>query len=156
MIQNHVPLQSSDVILIPNVNARKVFVLGEVNRPLVAALKYPISLVELIAMAGGFTRDAERKNVIVVRGGLAEPKLFKIDVESIVTEGKEDRNLALQAGDIVYAPRSLIGDVDRFFQQLSTILQPIVLSSTPVVLGPEFAALLRTTSSVSTPVIVPS
>jgi polysaccharide biosynthesis/export protein len=58
--QNNLPLEPADVILIPNIAAKKVFVLGEVQRPLVTSLKYQTSLVELVAMAGGFTRDAER------------------------------------------------------------------------------------------------
>jgi len=142
--QNNLPLDPADVILIPNVAAKKVFVLGEVQRPLVAALKYRTSLVEVIAMAGGFTRDAEKKNVLVVRGGLGTPKIVKINVDAITNEGELDQNLPLQPGDIVYAPRTLVADVDRFFQHISTWLQPIVLAETGIFLGPDVYSVLTT------------
>ena len=54
-----------------------MFVLGEVSKPLVVTLKPGVTLIEAIAMAGGFTRDAELKNVFIVRGGLGNPKLLQ-------------------------------------------------------------------------------
>ncbi len=132
---NNVALESADVILIPNVAAKKVFVLGEVRQPLVTSLKYALNLVEIIAMAGGFTKDAEKKNVLVIRGGLGDPKILTVNVEAITRRGRIDQNIALRNGDIVYAPPSLIADVDRFFQHLTTWLQPIVMAESGVVLG---------------------
>ncbi len=147
--ENNLPLQPADVVLIPNVAAKKVFVLGEVQRPLVASLKYSTNVVEIIAMAGGFTRDAEKTNVLVVRGGLGNPTLLKVDVDAITKNGKLDQNLALRAGDIVYAPRSRIGDLDHFFQHISTWLQPIVLAETGIFLGPDVSSVLQNGRTVS-------
>lgn len=150
--QNNLPLESGDIILIPNIAAKKVFVLGEVQRPLVTSLKYPTSLVELIAMAGGFTRDAEKSNVLVIRGGLGDPRILKVDVDAITKSGRLDQNLALLPGDIVYAPRSVIANVDRFFVRLSTWLQPIVLAETGIFLGPDVYSVLvhgKTTTNTS-------
>ena len=140
--QNNLLLQPADVVLIPNVAAKKVFVLGEVQRPLVAALKYHTNLVEAIAMAGGFTPNARKENVLVVRGGLGAPRILKIDVNAVTT-GALEQNVALQPGDIVYAPRSVVGDVDRFFQHLTTWLQPIVLAETGIFLGPDVSSVLQ-------------
>ncbi len=140
--QNNLLLEPADVVLIPNVAAKKIFVLGEVQRPLVASLKYHTNLVEAIAMAGGFTPNAHKENVLVVRGGLGAPRILKIDVNAVTT-GTLDQNVALQPGDIVYAPRSLVGDVDRFFQHLTTWLQPIVLAETGIFLGPDVSSVLQ-------------
>jgi hypothetical protein len=67
-------------------------------------------------------------------------------------DGRFDQNVALQPGDIVYAPRTVIADVDRFFQRLSTWLQPIVLAETGIFLGPDVYSVLvhgSTTSNTS-------
>jgi polysaccharide export outer membrane protein len=152
--RNNLPLESSDFILIPSVAAKKVYVLGEVKRPLVTSLRYGVNLVEVIALAGGFTLEAERKNVLVIRGGLGDPTIMKVNVDAITKRGVVDQNLALKAGDIVYAPRSLIADVDRFFQHLSTWLQPIVMAETGIILGPSVKDVLTTGTQTGTSVVV--
>ncbi len=153
LARNNQPLQPADVILIPNITAKKVFVLGEVNRPLVTTTKYGVNLAELIAMAGGFTHDAERKNVLVVRGGLSHPTVLKIDVDAVARG--ENQNVALRPGDIVYAPRTLIADTAQFMAYLSNILQPIVLAETGIVLGPNvYSTLVHGRTQTPTGVVV--
>ena len=149
--RNNVALESADVILIPNIAAKKVFVLGEVKQPLVTSIKYGVNIFELIAMAGGFTHEAEKRNVLVVRGGLGDPKILKIDVEAIAKQGRLDQNIALKAGDIVYAPRSVVGDLDHFFQHLTTWLQPIVMAETGIILGPDVKEVLTNGRTINQP-----
>jgi protein involved in polysaccharide export with SLBB domain len=131
----NIPLSPNDVILIPNVKDRKVFVLGEVTRPLVTTLKPGSNVVEAISLAGGFTPDAKRESVLVVRGGLGDPKLIKVDVDAVTKRGDLAENLALEPGDIVYAPRTIISDVVKFANNLNTILSPVVSVMSAIVLG---------------------
>jgi polysaccharide export outer membrane protein len=154
----NVPLKHKDVILIPNISAKKVFVLGEVAKPLVVTLRPGVSLIEAISLAGGFTRDAESRNVFIVRGGLGDPRLLTVNAKAITREGIAP-NVLLQSGDIVYVPRSLVGDIVKFAQDLTSILTPVVLIESGIVLSPQVRSVLRTgrtEQGSSTSVVVPT
>lgn len=138
----NVLLRPNDVILVPNVSARKIFVLGEVRDPQVVTANLDVSLVEAIALAGGLTRDAEQKNILVVRGGLSEPQLIAVDLRDVAEKGDVSKNISLVPGDLVYVPRSTIADVVEFFNRIRDIVAPIVLveslvtTERPVVVTP--------------------
>lgn len=133
-LSGNLTLRAGDVVLIPNILDKKVFVLGEVSRPHTLVLRPGVTLLEAIAQAGGFTRDAKKTTVMVVRGGLGDPTLMTVDVDKLTTGGGP-RDLSLEPGDVVYVPRTLIADVVRFFQNLSAILAPVVLTASGIVLG---------------------
>lgn len=139
----NVLLRPNDVVLVPNVKDKKIFVLGEVTKPLVVNLRSGVNLIEAISLAGGFTTSAARKNVLLVRGGLGNPKIQAINVDEITHGGPLAQNLALQPGDIVYVPKSLVANVVKFFQDLSSILTPVILTQTGIVLGPAVEMILR-------------
>jgi polysaccharide export outer membrane protein len=107
---------------------QKAFVFGEVYRPGVFYLEGATTLVELLAMAGGPTLDAQPRSVLLIRKqpdtGKAGPR--RIDVDAFVEQGDVAGNPLVTPGDIVYVPRSFIADVDRFFEHLGTIVRPIV------------------------------
>jgi polysaccharide biosynthesis/export protein len=149
-VSQNVVLAANDIVLIPDVKDRKVFVLGEVKKPIVLPLKPGSTVVEAIANAGGFTADAQPKSVVVVRGGLGAPRPLTVDVLG-VTEGKTTDNLVLGPGDIVYVPRSFVADAMKFFQNMATVLTPLVMAATGIVLGGSAQAVL-TGAAVSTPV----
>ena len=138
----NVVMQANDVVLIPNVTDRKVFVLGEVARPQTLALRTGTTLVEALASAGGLTLNAKRSNVLVIRGGLGEPRILAVNVDTVTNEGQVAANVNLEPGDIVYAPRTLIADVVKYFQDLNTLLTPFITAMSGIVLGPGVAAVL--------------
>jgi len=127
-------------VLIPNVTDRKVFVLGEVARPQTLPLRTGTTLVEALSSAGGLTLNAKRSNVLVIRGGLGDPRILAVNVDTVTSEGQLAANINLEPGDIVYAPR--VADVVKYFQDLNTILTPFVTAMSGIVLGPGVAAVL--------------
>jgi protein involved in polysaccharide export with SLBB domain len=135
-------LNANDTVLIPNIKDKKVFVLGEVNKPLSVALRPGVTLVESISMAGDFTENARRENVVIVRGGLGHPTLLTVNVDAITQKGETVANVPLEPGDIVYVPKSLVASVVKFFQNLASILTPLVLAESGIVLGPSMEAVL--------------
>src|SRR5206468_4712380 len=124
----NVQVRPNDVVLVPNVKDKKVYVLGEVNRPTVVPLRSGLRLIESVSLAGGFTVNAAPRNVLLIRGGLGDPKIQTIDTNLITRKGSVSENVALQPGDIVYVPKSLIANVTKFFQDITTILAPFVLA----------------------------
>jgi polysaccharide export outer membrane protein len=116
--------------------SQKTFVLGEVIKPGVFALNGTTTALEGITKAGGFNDDANKSSVILIRGDLDDPELRRLDIESYLTRGKGGENVALLGGDVIYVPRSFIGDLRSFFKDMETILRPIVLLERAIILEP--------------------
>jgi polysaccharide export outer membrane protein len=116
--------------------SQKVFVLGEVNRPGVFPLVGPMSTIEAISAAQGFTLDAAPNSVVLIRGGGEKPQLAVLNVKSVIQKGNLTENVMLRGGDIIYVPSSTIADVERFFQRLRVVLRTIVTLENGIILYP--------------------
>lgn len=110
-------MEDRDTIYVPNNDEKKYFVLGEVTKPGVVYYKDPVDVIEAVAQGGGFLTTAQRKQVVVVRGDLRSPQIFDINMLAMM-EGKSFERFALQKGDIVYVPRTIIADWNVFISQL--------------------------------------
>ena len=116
-ISQNMLLEDGDIIYIPNIEEKKYYVLGEVNKPGVISFKHPVDVVEAIAQGGGFLTSAQRRQVVVVRGDLRNPQIFEINLLAML-DGKSFEKFILQRGDIVYVPRTLIADWTIFITQV--------------------------------------
>ena len=88
-------------VMVKQVNSLKISVLGEVRRPDVYRIKNRVTVLDAIAMAGGFTDLARPNKVVVLRDTSSGPQRIKINIKQLV----EDVNGApfyLQALDTVY------------------------------------------------------
>jgi polysaccharide export outer membrane protein len=129
--EENIPLSSDDLIYIPNNKDQQVFVLGEVNQQAAIPIGDRLTLYGAIAQSGGFTRDANKGAIIVMRGNLSEPEIMKIDAADMNFAA----NIPLQRGDIVYVASSRFVDVERVAVRLSHILQPFYTLARTVVWG---------------------
>lgn len=71
-------------VMVKQVNSLKISVLGEVRKPDVYRIKSRVTVLDAIAMAGGFTDLARPNKVIVLRNSLAGPQRIKINVKELV------------------------------------------------------------------------
>lgn len=96
------------LIFIEEYNARQVSVLGEVKSPGKYALpgEKEMTLMQAIAMAGGFTKFADLTKTKVMRSENGEKKTIVINVKSITEKGDKDKDIILRAEDIVVVPES--------------------------------------------------
>lgn len=106
--------------------SQKVLVFGEVSQPGVLQLSNEMSILEALTRTGGINQYSRTNNVLLVRGGLSEPELYTVDVESIFSEGDLGQMVYLQRGDIVVVPTRTITNASRFFREVSGVLAPFV------------------------------
>ncbi len=130
-MEENISLVSNDVIYVPNLNDRKIFVLGEVNKQSAIPLRERMTLLEAIAVAGGFTRDANKDSVLVMRGNLSKPEIMKIDASAMDLAA----NIPLKPGDIVYVASTAFADVERVALRITNILTPLLQVARTVVWG---------------------
>ncbi|MCD6228250.1 MAG: polysaccharide biosynthesis/export family protein [Candidatus Omnitrophica bacterium] len=101
---------------------QRVIILGEVKSPGVYSLKGRKTVLEAVALAGGFTKDAVLNSVIVIKGGFKNPQPKRIDLASALKKGKMKEDIVLDSQDIVFVPKKFIADLNYFLTQ---ILGPI-------------------------------
>ena len=99
----------------------KVIILGEVNRPGVYAVSGNRTILEAIALAGGLTNDAVSNSVVLVRGGLHDPKPQRLNLSKAMMGRAKEANVSLQSEDIIYVPKTFIANVSYALLQ---IIQP--------------------------------
>jgi protein involved in polysaccharide export with SLBB domain len=93
-------------IYVQEYNSKKVFVLGQVARPGTFNFQRGMNVVEVISLAGGFKPSANPDYVVVTRKVDGEEQRIPVPVEQI-SKGLAT-NLALQSGDIIFVPDTLL------------------------------------------------
>lgn len=88
-------------VMVKQINSPKVSVLGEVRKPDVYRIKNRVTVLDAIAMAGGFTDLARANRVIVIRTTAAGSQRFRIDVRQTVGDSGA-MPFYLQPQDTVY------------------------------------------------------
>ena len=79
----------------------RVFVLGEVNKPGLYELNKSHRVIDAIGAANGFTKDAAKKKVYLVRDG-KEANTTRLNVNNFLTKGDLTQNVVLKEGDCLY------------------------------------------------------
>ncbi len=104
----------------------KTIVMGEVGSPGIYVPTGEGSVLEVIAMAGGFKSTASQNDVLLIRGGLNQPQIAKLQLQDVLRRGDLHQNVAVSANDIIYVPKQEVKDVlawvEQFFPILSNIL----------------------------------
>jgi polysaccharide biosynthesis/export protein len=93
-------------VIVKQINSRRVFVTGEVNRPGAYALTSEMSVLQLIAMAGGLTDYAKAKDIVVMRpsSGTSGAQAFRFNYKQVVARKNLQQNIPLKPGDTVIVP----------------------------------------------------
>jgi len=85
-------------------NSKKIFVVGEVNKPGTFPYEDNMTIVQAVTLAGGFTKVAAKNSMTVTRMVEGQETRFKVLADDIA-QGKAP-NMALLPGDIIYVPES--------------------------------------------------
>jgi polysaccharide export outer membrane protein len=115
-------LQRNDVVYIPDIEERLVYVLGEVRNPGAFRLTPQMSFLDLVAKAGGPTRDAAAGRINIIRPQEGTNKT--IALKELMSPNQR-LNFALQEGDIIYVPTNAIAKINyalQFLNPFTTIL----------------------------------
>jgi len=121
-------LNDRDFIYVPAITkeARRVYVFGEVEKPGVYTFTGAhMTLFDAISQAGGVSIFATSKSTKIVRGDVTRPEVLSSDLKKLLEEGDQTQNVLLANGDLVYVPRSFIGDVNLFVKRITPLIKLI-------------------------------
>ena len=126
---DNVLMMKGDYIYIATRDNSMVYLLGDVKNPQRRVLTPNMGLLELVVSCGGLN-ETRWSHAIIIRGGIARPKLYKIDLDGVL-QGRKP-NIPLESGDIVYIPRDDISEYNVFIRKLFPTFQLINMISTPM------------------------
>lgn len=91
-------------VIVKQINSRKVFITGEVQKPGPYPLLGPTTVLQLIAMAGGLKEFADSKRIIVMRNEGGRPVGYPFNYKKILERINLRQNIELKPGDTVIVP----------------------------------------------------
>ncbi|MDD5677953.1 MAG: polysaccharide export protein [Kiritimatiellae bacterium] len=114
--------------------SRKFNVLGEVRTPGSFVMDQTIQPFDAVAKAGGFTVDANHRQVLLIHPEGGTNRMTTINMETELGGQPPPVLPMLQNGDIVYVLPRKIANVERFMTRFANILAPFVDAVSLVVL----------------------
>jgi polysaccharide export outer membrane protein len=92
-------------VVVKTINSRKVFITGEIVKPGPYQLVGPMTVVQLIAMAGGLKDFADGENILIVRQEKDGPVSYRFSYKGLANRKVSlHTNIELKPGDTVIVP----------------------------------------------------
>lgn len=88
-------------VVVRQINSRRVFITGQIGKPGPYALTPGLTVMQLIALAGGLTEFADSKNIIIMRTENGKPLAYRFNYKEVLDRKKLQQNIELKSGDTV-------------------------------------------------------
>ena len=117
---HNIRVRRGDYVYIAHSAELAVTVCGEVKSPCRRVFVPGMGLLETLTEAG-WMLESHWSHVIIIRNGLADPKMYKVDIDGILAG--RCKNIALKAGDIIYVPKDNLAEYNVFVRKLMPTAQ---------------------------------
>ena len=91
-------------VVVREINSRKAFITGEVNKPGPYQLTSPTTVLQLISLAGGLREYADAKKIVIMRTENGRQISLPFNYKEVAAGKKLEQNIQLQPGDTVVVP----------------------------------------------------
>ena len=122
-------LRKDDYIYVAVRSESMVCLVGHVKRPHKHLWDNSLGLIELLT-DGGWVEETYWPYVVILRGGVADPHMYRVDVDAIMTG--RCPNIMLQSGDVVYVPHDNASEWNVFVRKIMPSAQLIQTLCTPL------------------------
>lgn len=141
-------------IAIVNLKHQLIYVLGEIKNPGTFEWHTQMPVWEGIAKGGGFTVDANTKNILLIRKEGATATVNTVNLDGLLVDGSAAPTTYLHNGDVLYVLPSFIANVQRFMNRLTAIITPIINIESGILLYPQVQDVLEGNTTSGT-IVVP-
>ena len=95
-------------VFILSYHARNVYLTGAVDNPGSYSLPLgkPTTLMEAIAMAGGFRQDAAVSKVRIIRIEKGKEKTLRVNTNDVIKKGDKTKDVEVLPNDVIFVPES--------------------------------------------------
>jgi polysaccharide export outer membrane protein len=91
-------------VIVLDVHSQVAHIIGSVARPGVYPLGRPLTVMELLARAGGLADFAKKEDIAVVRSEGGKTRRLPFNYKSFIEGSDLQQNILLKSGDIVVVP----------------------------------------------------
>jgi polysaccharide export outer membrane protein len=118
------PVFPGDIVYVPE-SVNLVYLLGEVRGPGVFALSEGMTLLQLLARAGGFNESTARLHQVVLmrEESNTKSKIMLVNVRQIMKTGQD---ILVVPGDIIYLPRKPLTNLGEFVSRFTGTVSPVL------------------------------
>lgn len=99
-----------------------IYILGQIAQPGVYKIPRPITVIEAIALAGGYGTWAELNNITVFRRHDRKLVATSINLKKTLDPDDKSKFFYLKPDDIIYVPRTGISKLAQIMSEISDIL----------------------------------
>jgi polysaccharide export outer membrane protein len=112
-------------VIVAELGPRKVYVGGEVRLPGPVVYRVGMTPLQAIMDRGGFTEVARIDSVLHVTSKGNTVEATRLDFSGQLIQGSPELN-TLAVNDVIYVPRTFIGDADAFVRLYIRDMMPLV------------------------------
>jgi polysaccharide export outer membrane protein len=94
----------SVTVIVKDIHSRRAFITGNVEKPGMYPLNGPMTVLQLIATAGGLREFVGARNVVIVRREAEREQRFSFDYQAVIKGRNLQQNIELRPGDTVIVP----------------------------------------------------
>jgi polysaccharide export outer membrane protein len=106
--------------------APRIYVGGQVTRPGSYELRAGQTMMQAVILAGGFTRDANRKMVLHARpDGGGKLKIATFNLMRMISDSGATQEVVLRDGDYVFVPDSKLSKMSRIIEVFRSLMPGI-------------------------------
>ena len=91
-------------VVVKEINSRKVYITGQINKPGMYPLAGRMTVLQLIAEAGGLLEYAKAEDIVILRTSNEPERRFKFNYKDLVKGKNVEQNISLEPGDTVIVP----------------------------------------------------
>jgi polysaccharide biosynthesis/export protein len=91
-------------VIVKEIKSRRVFITGQVEKPGPYALSDTMTVLQLIATAGGLRDFARGKDISILRSELGQQVVYEFNYKEVVRGRHLAQNIELKPGDTVVVP----------------------------------------------------
>jgi polysaccharide export outer membrane protein len=91
-------------VVVKEIHSRNVYITGNVAKPATYPLMGDMTVLQLIAMAGGLQEYADAKNIVIIRIESGRQQYHNFNYKEVVKQKHIEQNIVLKPGDTVVVP----------------------------------------------------
>jgi polysaccharide export outer membrane protein len=91
-------------VVVKEIHSRNVYITGNVARPSTYPMNGEMTVLQLIAVAGGLQEYAKSKDILIIRTENGKQQSYKFNYKDVVGQKRTTDNIALKPGDTVVVP----------------------------------------------------
>jgi polysaccharide export outer membrane protein len=91
-------------VIVKQIHSRRVYITGQVNKPGPYSLTSPMTVLQLIAMAGGVAEFADSENIMIMRVEQGKPMSYRFNYKDVLRRKNLKQNIELLPGDTIIVP----------------------------------------------------